>query len=81
MSEPTEDICNRCGEQGAGTRKFMFYRWYETFPRPPVAREFFCFRCQRVMRVYAIIGFTLLGCLVLAILVATLWVMSLSPSP
>lgn len=50
----------------------MFYRPLARFPKPPVAREFFCFRCQKVMKIYAIVGLTLLTCVVTAIVIATI---------
>lgn len=40
-------------------------------------REFFCLRCLRIMRVYAILGFTLLGLLVGALTGVTLWLRSI----
>ncbi len=59
----------------------MFYGWFERFPQSPIVREFFCFRCQRVMRTYAIVGFTVLLGIVLAIVITTIWVMRLGSAP
>ena len=37
------------------------------------SHEFFCLRCQGVMRIYARIGFSLLGLLMAALTAAVLW--------
>jgi hypothetical protein len=62
---PLEDYCDRCGAFAEGRRQWMFYQGSP-------AREFFCAHCLKVMRVYAAVGFTLLG-LVLAALTAVVW--------
>jgi len=36
-------------------------------------KEFFCRRCLRVLRIYAAIGLSLLGLLLIAFLVAAWW--------
>ena len=51
----------------------MFYRPLERFPQPPIAREFFCNRCIKIMRIYAVIGFTLIGIVVAAIVGFSIW--------
>ena len=73
MPESTEDYCERCGELGHGSRKLMFYGGYERFPKSPVVREFFCVRCQRILKVYAIVGLSILLAAVGAIVVTTIW--------
>jgi hypothetical protein len=62
---PLEDYCDRCGAFAEGRRQWMFYQGSP-------AHEFFCAHCLKVMRVYAAVGFTLLG-LVLAALTAVVW--------
>lgn len=62
-----EDICERCGEFGEGKSLWMFHQ--EWLPR----REFYCRRCLRIMRIYATIGFTLLGAVVTSAFVAAWW--------
>jgi hypothetical protein len=68
MSRPDEDYCTRCGEVARGKRQWMFYS--SVLP----VKEFFCDRCLGVMRVYAIIGFSLLGLLLLAFGIAV-WIL------
>ena len=65
-----EDHCDRCGTFAAGRRQWMFHQGVP-------AREFYCERCLRVMRVYAVIGFTLLGLLMAAFGGVYLWIRSL----
>ncbi len=81
MPEPTEDHCERCGRLAPGRRKLMFYRLLERFPESPIARDFFCFRCIRIMRLYAIIGFTLLAVVIGAIIVAVIRTTATMPTP
>lgn len=73
MAELEEDYCERCGDYQAGVRKWMFHSTYARFPGPPIAREFYCFACLRVMRIYAIIGLTLLAILVGSLIGVTIW--------
>jgi hypothetical protein len=51
----------------------MVYRLAERFPESPVAEEFFCNRCLRMMRIYATIGFSLLAVLVGTLAGVTFW--------
>lgn len=62
-----EDFCERCGEFGAGKSLWMFQQ--EWLPR----KEFYCRRCLRIMRIYAAIGFSLLGTMVASAFVAAWW--------
>lgn len=41
------------------------------------AREFFCLRCLKMMRTYAVIGFTLLGVLLAVLSAVVFWLRSL----
>lgn len=66
--------CERCGEFREGRSKLMIYRLLERFPASPIALQFFCYPCLRVMRIYAIVGFTLLAMLLGSLIVAVLWV-------
>ncbi len=61
-----EDECWRCGEWAEGKWGWMFHQGEPAY-------EFYCRRCRRVFRVYAAIGFTLLGLLLLAGGVAVVW--------
>ncbi len=79
MPKADEDYCERCGELKHGKRKLMFYRWEGRFPQSPVARQFFCYRCLRIMRIYAAIGFCLLAVLVGSLVIVTLWARQLYP--
>jgi len=69
----TTGTCQRCGRQGEGRTKWMVHRFAESFPESPVAEEFFCNRCLRMMRIYATIGFSLLAVLVGALAGVTFW--------
>ncbi len=81
-SEPIEDYCERCGEYRAGKLQWMFYSgWLARFPKLPIGREFYCFRCRRIMRIYAAVGFTLFAIILAAIIAATIWANSLAPGP
>ena len=62
-----EDYCVRCGTFAQGRERWMFHAG------APPAKEFFCLECLRVMRTYAIIGFTFLGLLLVACVVTMLW--------
>ncbi len=62
-----EDYCERCGTLSAGQERWMFH--HGQLPR----KEFFCFRCLRVLRIYAAIALSLLGLLLTAFVVATWW--------
>ena len=66
--------CERCGEYREGRSKLMIYRLMERFPSPPIARQFFCNRCLRVMSIYAFVCFSLLAMLLVSLTVAVLWV-------
>lgn len=63
---PDEDYCENCGAFGPGREQWMFSS------HGPSGKYFFCFRCLARMRLYAIIGFTLLAT-VLLVIVAVLW--------
>jgi hypothetical protein len=52
----------------------MIYRLLERFPASPITRQFFCYHCLRVMRIYATIGFSLLSILLGSLVVAVVWV-------
>ena len=67
MAEMFENVCDRCGDLAMGVEKWMFHQG------EPPAKQFFCFRCLRVMRTYAIIGFSLLGLLVAGLFGAAWW--------
>jgi hypothetical protein len=41
------------------------------------AREFFCTRCLKIQRIYAVIGLTLLGLLLASFFAVALWLRSL----
>jgi len=81
MPDPIEDHCERCGHFGPGVRRWMFYHVLSRFPQPPVAREFFCFRCIRIMRVYAIIGLALLAIVIGALVIGVIRATSAIPTP
>lgn len=72
--EDEQDHCERCGEYGPGVRKWMFYSLLANFPDSPIARQFFCHRCVRIMRIYAIIGGILAVGAIAAIIAITIWV-------
>jgi hypothetical protein len=61
------DVCDRCGSYTWGRYRWMFHSG--TMPR----KEFFCNRCQRVLRVYAIIGLSLLAILLSGFVLALWW--------
>ena len=61
------DYCERCGEAAEGRYKVMFHgRLFRV-----AEREFYCLRCLRRMRVFAVVGFALLGAMLLGLVVAT----------
>jgi hypothetical protein len=62
-----EDVCDRCGDVARGKEQWMFHQG--ALP----AKQFFCIRCLRIMRVYAIVGFSLLGILMIGLVVALWW--------
>jgi hypothetical protein len=67
---PEERDCDNCGNFGPGREQWMFSSV------GPFGRCFFCFRCLARMRLYAVIAFTLLSFVLLAIVafvLATLW--------
>lgn len=68
MAEPFEDVCQRCGEFTLGRKQWMFQQGEAP------GKQFYCSRCLRVMRIYAIIGFTLLGLLVAGLFGACWWI-------
>ncbi len=76
MSEPIEDYCERCGEHRFDVRKWMFYSTLARFPKLPIAREFFCFSCIRIMKIYAIAGVTLFAIVAGSIVGVTIWLNS-----
>lgn len=59
------DHCDRCGRFAEGRRQWMFHQ-------DRIGREFFCVRCQKILRIYAWIGLSLLMIL-LAGFCATVW--------
>ena len=61
MSEPATDKCDNCGRAAPGRGQWMVYEY-------GFYRQFFCFVCRGWMRWYAIIGFTLLAAVALAII-------------
>ena len=65
-----EDYCDRCGTFAEGRRQWMFYQGAP-------AREFFCTRCLRILRAYAVTGFSLLGLLLAVLAGVALWLRSL----
>jgi hypothetical protein len=67
MPQPAADHCKQCGELAPGKAQWMFDS------DEPSVKEFFCDRCLGIMRIYAIIGFSLLGLLLLAFGIAV-WV-------
>ena len=81
MPEPIEDYCERCGEHRLGFRKLMFYSTLARFPKLPIAREFFCFSCIRIMKIHAIVGFALVAILVGSIVGVTIWLNSSASMP
>lgn len=72
--ETYKDTCERCGEFRTGSRRMMIYRWYERFPNSPIVNEFLCLNCQRVMRAYAVIGFSLLFVLLVTLIGVVVWI-------
>jgi hypothetical protein len=66
MAEIEIDACERCGEIAEGKRRWMF-------DNLGARREFYCFRCDRVRRIYGRIGLTLLLGLVSALTVWVIW--------
>ncbi len=76
--EPTAQsrfgTCERCGEYREGRSKLMVYRLMARLPESPIAQQFFCNRCLRVMRIYAFVGFSLLAMLLGSLLIAVLWI-------
>lgn len=70
--------CDRCGQVAEGAHRLMIYK--RPFPMPPeVAWEFFCRRCLRVMRIYAIVGFSLVGIVVAGLVAVTAWLVFRGP--
>lgn len=67
MTEMFEDVCERCGDVAQGREQWMFQQG--ELP----SMQFFCVRCLRNMRVYAIMGFSLLGILMIGFVVALWW--------
>lgn len=67
MAEMFEDVCERCGDVARGREQWMFHQG--ELP----AKQFFCSRCLRIMRAYAIVGFSLLGILMTGFVVALWW--------
>ncbi|MFK7789776.1 MAG: hypothetical protein AB8C95_09830 [Phycisphaeraceae bacterium] len=73
MAEQSEGHCERCRKFAVGRMRWMFYQPLERFPESPIVREFFCNRCIKIMRLYAVIGFTLVGIVVAGIAGVTIW--------
>jgi len=75
-----EDECDRCGRVTTGRYKWMRYGWATMMTTgSPLEREFFCFRCLRIMRIYSVIGFSLLGLVVAAFVAMTIWLIYFTP--
>lgn len=74
-----EGTCERCDEFRLGSKKLMLYRWIETFLRPPIVYEFYWRRCQRIMKIYSIIGFLLLGSILAAGIGVFIWLRMTGP--
>lgn len=72
--EPEEAVCDRCGALAPGRRQWMFYPLWYSMIGAGTGREFFCFRCHRIMRFYAVIGFSLLGIVIAGIIGMLLWI-------
>lgn len=51
----------------------MFYRKYLLLPGMDIEQEFHCQRCRRILRVYSIIGLSLLGIVVAVLAAFTIW--------
>ncbi len=81
MPEVSEDHCERCGRFGPGGRRWMFYHMLSRFPQPPAAREFYCHRCIRLMRLYSVIGLGLLVIVLAALVVVVIQTISAVPVP
>ena len=60
-SDPHVDLCECCSEERPGSSKMMFHSGYRIFSKLPGGHEFYCFQCQKVMRIYAVIGLFLLA--------------------
>ena len=67
VAEMFEETCERCGAIAQGREQWMFHQG-----KVP-AKEFYCSRCLRVMHIYAIIGYSLLGVLMTGFVVALWW--------
>jgi hypothetical protein len=63
---PGVDYCTRCGELDGGKRQWMFHS-------DTIAKEFYCWRCLRIMRIYAWIGLSLLFVILGAAIGAVVW--------
>ncbi len=76
-----EAECDRCGRIGTGRYQWMYHiPWISMLlTGAPIEREFFCFRCLRIMRIYAVIGFSLLGLVVAALVASTIWLVYFMP--
>lgn len=79
MYNATENTCKRCGHRAPGRYRWMFHLdWApELLIGSPVRREFLCFRCLGIMRIYSIIGMTIFAILIVVIIAATIWVWNL----
>lgn len=53
--------------------KFMYHGLWSALMSGGELTEYFCARCRKVLRVYSVIGLTLLGLCVLAIVGITVW--------
>ncbi len=81
MSEPVEDYCERCGAHRLGVRKWIFYGTLARFPKLPIAREFCCFPRIKIMKIHAIVGFTLFAIVAGSIVGVTMWLNSSVSTP
>ncbi|MEM6854769.1 MAG: hypothetical protein AAF593_10220 [Planctomycetota bacterium] len=65
--------CDRCGAFGPRKRKLMLYRVCEMHPEAGASLEYFCDRCLKKMKRFAIAGFILIGLLVMGVSGFALW--------
>lgn len=74
--ENAGSACERCGVHAPGKFRLMVYSWnwyWYWLLRSPVRREFYCYRCLRVMRIYSVVGLTIFGIVIAAIVGLTIW--------
>lgn len=65
--------CDRCGAEGPRKRKLMFYGAQVFHPESHTRLEFYCADCLRQMKRFAVIGFSVLGLLVLLLAGLAIW--------